>query len=108
MLLVFTFLEVRDHPSIAPHVSDITSLIKTQALSSMRVSNFNELSPQIANLQNSLMPHEATYAISNLETSDQVNVFWELNCKNMDLSHSVLTHHAKLVICDTIGPYVTD
>jgi len=106
ILLIIIIVENRENPAVAPYLSGVKSIITNKMMSSVTVNNFGELAPKVARLHNTLLVHEAQYAVKNTKTKDQVNEFWRRNCRNKQLIHSVLTTYAKQMICDTIEPYI--
>jgi len=106
ILIILAFMEGRDHPSIAPYVDSIKQSIMIKAMSTVEISKFGELPPKLGALRGKILTHELDYAISHLKTATAAKLFWQNNCEDVQLAHSVLTSYAKKEICTVIAPYL--
>lgn len=106
VVLLIIFVEIKDHPSIAPYVERIKNSVITDAKSRLKVTDVNELLAKLRALDSKLVTHEMNYVNKYINSFDDAEIFWRANCKNLTLSHSVLTQYAKKEICQTIKPYL--
>jgi len=107
ILIIIAFMEVRDHPTIAPYVDSIKRTILDRAMLTVEISKFSELAPKLNALTGKMLSHELEYATSHLKTAKDTQLFWDQNCQDIALAPSVLTAYAKKEICAVIAPYVS-
>lgn len=106
--LIIIFLEIKDHPSVAPTVSEIKNTLLSDAKSRFKVVDPTELPRKLNALQTKLVTHEMNYVKKHITDIKTAQVFWGANCQNTGLAHSVLTQYAKKEICQIIQPYVQE
>lgn len=106
LALIIIFLEIKDHPAVAPTVSKIKNAVLDDAKSRFKVVDPKELPRKLNALQTKLVTHEMNYVKKHITDVKSAQTFWHANCKNTSLSHSVLTQYAKKEICTIIEPFI--
>lgn len=107
IVIILLVVELRHHPLMEPYTQHISSLVLKQAKKTTGISNFPELVTELKSLESTISPHEFHFIIEKIISHEQAKSFFDKQCINVELSHTVLTSYTIKKTCNILEGYIS-
>lgn len=108
LFIVFLLaVEFRNHPSLKPYTDKVISLITNKAKRTAGIDDFPLLLNDMKQLSSLIANHEYDFIRHEITSFEKASAFYNRQCGNVGLSHTVLTGYAIKKTCGIIEKYVS-
>jgi len=107
IVTILLIVEFRHHPLLEPYAKKLTALASKQAQETIGISNFPELLTDLKSLESIISPHEFSFVIEKISDNKQAKLFYGKQCRNIELSHMILTRYAMKKTCNILVGHIS-